>query len=261
MPTPNPKITIWLWPTGLFPRRVLYYLRAKHITLSALTAQNIHLIPVLLDTAAWKLEAKEGYESRPEGMSLPCMRIEHVKGGGVEYVHETESIVRYLEEVFRGKDAENGCGDIMGSTASQRARTHDIVSVVSEASVWSSVALMHSDTRTLSWSGLDASSMSASAAADARKRSHRLLSKVETWVEADVVEKKTESLSGEGGAVTLADVVLMSNIAYMEDSYGKDFVEEHGVLRLWYDRAREYGWVVGLDRLKECEESGWSAVL
>jgi glutathione S-transferase len=253
-----PKTTIWLWPTGLFPRRVLYYLRVKQITLSALHAHNIHLIPVVLNPSASKLQSREGYEERPEGMSLPCMRIEHREGGErVEYVRESLAIVGFLEEVFRGE----GCGNIMGNTPSQRAHTTDIISLLSDATIWSSTALIHSDPNTLSWSGLSASNMSASAAADAQKRFHRLLSKLEEWVEKDIVKGGSQSLSGEGGGVTLADIVLMSSVSYAEDHYGKDWVEEHGVLRIWCERAKGCEWYVRAERLRECEERGWDAVL
>jgi hypothetical protein len=98
-------------------------------------------------------------------------------------------------------------------------------------------------------------------AADAQKRFHRLLSKLEEWVEKDIVKGGSQSLSGEGGGVTLADIVLMSSVSYAEDHYGKDWVEEHGVLRIWCERAKGCEWYVRAERLRECEERGWDAVL
>lgn len=266
MPSPPAnKITIWLWPTGLFPRRLIYYLRAKRITLSALTAHNIHLIPVILDTATPKLDAKEGYEKKPEGMSLPCMRVEHVGEERIEYVHESLAIVGFLEEVFGGTGGEDaqaqGCGNIMGSTPSQRARTNDILSLLAEATVYANIALIHSDPTTLFWSGLTSSAMSASTAADASRRFHNMLSKLEGWVEKDVIKGQMSSLSGEGSAVTLADVVLMSSVTYAEDHNGVGWVEGHEGLTSWCERVKGCAWWVGAEGLRGCEESGWGAVL
>ncbi|KAF2679184.1 hypothetical protein K458DRAFT_280836, partial [Lentithecium fluviatile CBS 122367] len=174
--------TIWIWPTGLFPRRILYYLRAKHITPSHLNSRNIHLIPVTLNSSG-NLVTKEGFEERPAGMSLPCMCIEHADGT-TTWVHESLAIVAWLEEVFPGE----GCEDIMGSTIEQRARTRDILSVLGDAIVWGNCALIHSDPSTSSWSGLTPSAQSATTAIDANKRFHNLLSKIEAWCEKDVVQ-------------------------------------------------------------------------
>ena len=254
--TLKPKVTIWIWPTGLFPRRIMYYFRAKNITLSTLAAHNIHLIPVAIDMAAKTLKANDKYEQKPEGMSLPCMRIENGEEGGTEYVHESLAIIAFLEEVL-----PRGSQDIMGSTPLQRARTHDILSVLSEAILWTSDALMHSDPNTLFWSGLTESTMSASTAKDAKKRFDRLLSKLEGWVEDGVIRGGMQNLSGQGASVTLVDIVLMTSVCYAEDFYGADWIEDHGVLRIWCERAKGAEWWVSAEALKECEVSGWEAVL
>jgi hypothetical protein len=46
---PYPKTTLWLWPTGLFPRCIIYYLHAKHLTLPILMHHNIYLVPATLN--------------------------------------------------------------------------------------------------------------------------------------------------------------------------------------------------------------------
>ncbi|KAF2251343.1 hypothetical protein BU26DRAFT_281335 [Trematosphaeria pertusa] len=253
--TALPKTTLWLWPTGLFPRRIIYYLRAKHITLSALTAHNIHLIPIILSPTTASLVAKPGYEARPADTSLPCMRVEKDDDETL-WVHESLSIVGWLEEVFDG-------ADIYGSTISQRAKTRDILSLLNDALAWSMAEMIHSDPRTLAWSGLaSASEQSPSAAAHAAKKFHFYLQRLENWVEGDVVGKGTSSLSGEGAGVTLADVVLMSQVCYIEEMYGMDWVAEHGVLRVWVERAKGEAWWVGREALERCEkEEDWEGVL
>lgn len=255
-PSPFTKATIWIWPTGLFPRRLIYYLRAKRITTSTLIAHNIHLIPVTLSMPAG-LVTKPGYEPRPDGLSLPCMRVEQ-PDGSLFWVRESLAIIGWLEDVF-GK--EKGYDDIRGNRLEQRAKTADIMSVFADAMSWSGTSLIHSDLSTLSWSGMSQDQMSASAAVDAKRRFHLYLSRLEGWVESDVIGKETKSVSGEGANVTLADIVVMTMVMYTEDAYKKDWLEEHGVLRVWCERAKKEAWFVGIEELKRCEEGGWEVVL
>jgi glutathione S-transferase len=257
---PRPKITLWLWPTGLFPRRVVYYLRAKNITLSMLQAQNIHLIPVILvkDPPKPGLVSKAGFEPRPSEMSLPALRIQHTDGKEF-WIHETSAILEYFEEVF---SKARGYEDLRGNTAEQRARTRDALSLLVEASIWGGVALVHSDANTTYWSGLSEGEMSASAAKHAERKFHSLLSRLEKWVEADVVGGESQSLSGLGGSVTLADLLVMAQVEYMQEMYGLDWVGEHGVLRVWYERMKGEEWVVGKEDLLDVENTGeWAGIL
>jgi glutathione S-transferase len=215
--------------------------------------------------SAGALKASSGYEERPEGMSLPCMRIAYTEedGGRVEWVHESLAIIAWLEEKFPDGGGD-WTGNIMGTTPLQRARTAEILSLIAEATVYSNIALIHSNPSTLSWSGLTAAEMSPSAAAAASRRFHALLAKFESWVEGDVLRGGSRSLSGEGAKVTVADVVLMCNVAYMEESYGMDWVEEHGVLRVWVERVKGEegeGWFVGVGELREAEGRGLGGVL
>ncbi|CAG5137401.1 uncharacterized protein ALTATR162_LOCUS89 [Alternaria atra] len=86
MPSPNQQhtTTLWLWPTGLFPRRIIYYLRAKNISSSMLHEKNIHLIPVVLDKGAPTpdLVSRPGLEARPAETSLPVLRITYADDPG-----------------------------------------------------------------------------------------------------------------------------------------------------------------------------------
>lgn len=121
--TIHPKTTIWLWPTSLFPRRIIYFLRAKNISTSTLAAHNIHLIPVTLSPTG--LISLAGFEDRPVGTSLPIMRVEtdskEVGGGGQGkfWIRESAAMMEYLGEVFSPVD---GYKDLRGSTIFERAR-------------------------------------------------------------------------------------------------------------------------------------------
>jgi len=77
-----------------------------------------------------------------------------------------------------------------------------------------------------------------------------------------VVGNKSESLSGDGANVTLADLCIMAQVEYMQEMYGLDWVAEHGVLRVWYDRSKGQSWVVGRSALQDVERTGeWTGVL
>jgi dephospho-CoA kinase len=104
--------------------------------------------------------------------------------------------------------------------------------------------------------------MSPVTASHAEKKCEQLLSKLERWVVEDVIDGTRKSLSGEGGDVTLADMVVMAQVEYMREMYGMDWVAEHGVLRVWCDRAKEEEWVIGREALLEVERTGnWYGVL
>lgn len=252
-----PKTTLWIWPTGFFPRRVLYYFYAKGISTSTLREHNIHLIPVTLELPIG-LIAMPGYETRPADSSLPTLRIQYTDGR--EYwIKETMAILEYFEEVF---PASEKYPSLLGSTIEQRARTRDIQSLLSETSHWNLISLMHSNNSIKFWAGVADDEKSPAAAANAQTRFHALLSRLETWVSADILEKQTKSLSGEGGDVTLADIMLMAQIEYGEMMFGMDFVEEHGVLRIWYEKAKKEQWYVSTETLKSVEKGeGWESVL
>jgi glutathione S-transferase len=256
MPSPNHLLTtLWIWPTGLFPRRLVYYLRAKRITTTHLQQHNIHLVPVSLFNNA--LVSLEGYEPRPADTSLPVMRIQQLDGTET-WIRESSTILEYFEEIFAG----DGFLDMRGLSMQQRAKTRDVLSLLADAAAWSSVALMHSNPSTTFWSGLRPDQMSPVTASHAERKCEELLSKLERWVVEDVIDGRRKSLSGEGGDVTLADMVVMAQVEYMREMYGMDWVAEHGVLRVWCDRAKEEEWVIGREALLEVERTGnWYGVL
>jgi hypothetical protein len=164
------KTTIWVWPTGLFPRRIIYFLRIKKITLSILTAHIIHLMPVQLTPTG--LSSPTGLKARSEGTNVPFMRIEYADGTKF-LIHETSAILEYMQEMFPDGP------DMRDTTVQQRARSRDVSSLSSEAMVWSGVETFHSDPATASFSGLRVEDQSAAAAAHREMRFRKLLDKLE----------------------------------------------------------------------------------
>ncbi|KAH3944004.1 hypothetical protein HBI56_034110 [Parastagonospora nodorum] len=251
--SPNPiKTTIWLWPSGLYPRRIIYFLLIKKLALSTLAAHNIHLIPIHLSPTG--LISATGLESRPAGTSVPLMRLSYADGTHF-LIHETSSILEYLQEIFPGGP------DIRGETVHQRARSRDVLSLLGEAIVWYGVEVFHSDPNTATWSGLRVEDQSPAAAAHGRMKVGTLLDKLEGWVREDVEGKGAVSLVG-GEQATLADLALVAPVEYFREKFGADWIKGHGVLETWYGRMKEQDWVAGGKKLAEVEETGdWELVL
>lgn len=254
--TTPPTTTLWIWPTGLFPRRVLYYFRAKGITLSVLQQNNIHLVPVILEN--YQLVSMSDFEARPADTSLPVCRIERANAKTV-WIHESIAILEYLEEKFPSSE---GYPNLIGSSIEQRARTRDILSLTNDAFVWSGVELIHTNPATTMWSGLTVDGMSSTAASQAGAKVCMLFERLEKWVRESVTDKRCKSLAGEGASVTLADVMLMAQVEYFNMSDGPVLVADYSVLKLWHDKAKLEAWYVGNDVLRTVETAGsWEIVL
>ncbi|KAF9701127.1 hypothetical protein EKO04_001067 [Ascochyta lentis] len=244
------KTTIWIWPSGLFPRRLIFYFRAKGITLSVLKEHNIELVPVELTTCPPALRSMPGHERRPADSSLPILRIEYHNGRTI-WIRESLSIIEYLEEQF---STSHGFRDLRGRTAEQHAQARDVIGLLNDATHWSLVALIHSDPTTTYFSGLSREEMSSTTAEHAKKKFSSYLERLEQWLLGD---------DGEGmmGA-TVSGVVLLAQVEYFEMMYGSDWVHGHGVLRAWVNRMKEEEWFVGNEELKSVERGeGWELLL
>lgn len=254
-----PKTTIWLWSFGLFPRRILYYFRAKNITLSVLSSQNIHLIPVVLDPSSpTGLVSLPGHEARLPNTSLPCLRLEK-PDGSTFVIHESAAVMEYLEEIFGPGDSYP---DLRGASAEQRARTRDVLGVMSDALFYCTVYMTNALPATLSWSGLKEDEMHADTAAQALRKQGASLDRLEEWVKDDVVGKGTKSISGEGVSVTMADLVVLAQVEYLKATYGLDWCEGREVLRTWWERTVKQDWYVGNEELGGFTGTGdWERIL
>ncbi|KAF2106984.1 hypothetical protein BDV96DRAFT_654077 [Lophiotrema nucula] len=145
--------------------------------------------------------------------------------------------MEYLEDLF---DGEDGLRTLRGSTAVQRARTRGIVSLMNDLLRIVGIALIHSDSSTLTWSGLTREQQSATAANDFFKRARAIVSKLEDCF-ADALEK--------GFGVQMGDV------------YGSDVIGWSGAVKEWRERTKKEPWFVSKEELEEMEEQGFETVL
>lgn len=203
------------------------------------------------------LKSKSGYEERPKGSSLPCLCIDKPDAERF-FVYESSAILEYLEELFSSRE---GYVDLRGKTIEQRIRTRDIISLLGDVILFHGQHIINTEPSSLSWSGLKREEWSSVSAARAVGRKHQLLSKLEDLVFTDIIREETPSISGKGAEATLADFSLMAMIQYHEDYYeGKDVIAEHGILRLWCERAMQQTWFINFARLKKLEDEGFEGL-
>ncbi|KAF3006087.1 hypothetical protein E8E13_011091 [Curvularia kusanoi] len=247
--TANARTTLWIWPSGLFPRRLVYYFLAKGITPSSLKQHNIDLVPIQLTLSPPTLQALQGHEPRPADASLPILRIAHADGR-IVWIRESVSILEYLEELF---PSSAGWTDLCGENAEQRAQTRDVVGILNDAMHWSLIWLVHSDIRTTSWSGLAEQDMSPSTARHAEARFHFYLSRLERWVQED-------NWSGTKHA-SLAGLLLLAQVEYYKSTYNSDWIAGYALLGQWVIDMKMEAWAVSSEKLKGPERGeGWAVL-
>ncbi|KAF2726982.1 hypothetical protein EJ04DRAFT_517543 [Polyplosphaeria fusca] len=255
--TPSTKHTLWLWPTGLYPRRLIYYLRAKALPLSHLTT-TLTISSLAVDLLAGDFVPRPGDEPRPSGASLPCLRIEPPNASPT-YIYESTAIAEYFEELFAGQGRG---GDMVGEGVVQRARTRDIVALINDAIVFSGFHAYNTSEQTLAFSGMKKEEMSEGNARFAVMRGSRMMGKIESLVKEDL-EKGCRSLSGEGQGGTLADFAVMAVVDYMESQYGTSILDTFGgcgVLKRWCEEARGQSWFVGTEECAKLEKEGFEGL-
>jgi glutathione S-transferase len=248
------KHTLWVWPTGLFPRRILYYLRAKALPLSLL--DSTLTINTVLNNGV-KLVPAPGYESHPDGTSLPCLRVER-PGASPTFIYESTAIMEYFEELFEGV----GGPSLIGNNIAQRARTRDIVAMINDTGVFSGFYAYNKHEATMSWSGFKKEEMSDGNVRLAVARGGRLLAKIEKHMKDDM-EENCISLSGEGIEGTLADFAVMAIADYMAYFYGALFFDDFGefaALKGWYERAKSSSWFVSTEECQKIERDGYKGL-
>lgn len=238
--TTKPKITIWIWSAGLYPRRVLYYFRAKGFTPAFLKEHNIHLIPVTCSMTEGLLSFP-GYEARPTATSLPILRIQYTDGTEL-WIRETLAILEYLEDIF---PPAHGYKSLRDEVPGQAAKMRDVIGLSNDAGVQFTTFLINSYKGTSFWSGLKEEEMHDDTAAHAKKKWQTLLTKLCTWVEKDVTAEDSQGLVG---VTTIADIMLMAQVDYQKWCYKYEYLEGFSVLQSWYENMTKSDWYIENDR-------------
>ncbi|KAF4539456.1 hypothetical protein BFW01_g11077 [Lasiodiplodia theobromae] len=250
-------LTIWYIPRTPYPRRLTNYLLAKHLPRSLFESGRLQLIPVRMDPAKGTFETLTGCEPKPEGFTLPVLRVSSSDNTTDPYwITQSASILEYLEATF---PAAAGFRDLSGSTLERQARTRDIVLFAHELMQWSNVQMRHGSKERMHWFGIKPEHFSAPASADAHLQVRKLLARVDGLVRDDVLDRQSLSLAG-GNDVTIADCVFAAFVACGRDLMGVDWIDGMEALTRWYDRASANKWLPSPETIAELEK-GNSGVL
>jgi len=180
-PPDTPKHTLFLWPVGNFPRRLTYYLilkglvaDPKDLATGKTTDPNlrINVITLNLETDAW--DTSIPVDPVPEGYTLPCMRVDDPVTGSKTWIHESVSILQYLETTY-----PSPC--LVGKTALSRAQNADMVAVINEAVEHGKVYIRHASKSAHMFTGFPDEHRTEASARDALQRTHDVLRKLQTW--------------------------------------------------------------------------------
>ena len=143
MPPSTHHHTLYLWPHGLFPRRLAYQLLASNLCTSAsallagkTTVPNLSLAIITIDPRTFAWTSADPNKPKPDGKSMPCLQIDDVSSpaSAPRYIHESHSIMLYIESHFA--DAEQS---LVSGDAVERAQAEDMMMLVSEVAAWSGV--------------------------------------------------------------------------------------------------------------------------
>lgn len=242
--------TLHLWPRGLYPRRVVYYLLIKGLAKPSDLLQGRTTVPTLsiniinYNKETQRLESVDVDDPRPAGKSTPCMRVVDSDTGRTCWIHESTAIPAYLE------DAYSDLPPLQSQSIVERAIMGDIILAINAAQDDFSYYLRHASPVAAKHMALDDADRSRTSALNAKAHMNRCLSKVQKWAE--------ESL-GQSGWLTpgietpgLADVCLAGWLRYIELAYELNVLEGDGLdaLRSWWARFKTLPW------WEEMEETG-----
>jgi glutathione S-transferase len=245
--------TLWIWPSGIFPRRVAYYLRVKGLSTADLDKENLRLIPCHINTTSQELnlEAISGYEKRPPGFSLPVLRI--IDSEKEIFIAESSSILEYLEDLFPDLQGYN---NLLGDDIIQKAKVRDIVQLTNELLTWCNVQVRHSTDFSLLWSGMTKEQQSVAAAEDAKFQIARVLKQLEAWID----DNGDVSLV-RAALPTTTDVTVAAAKVSMEEIYGIRLFEGFNKLEAWWGRYEASPWFVTKSEMEDVENGNIVSLL
>lgn len=246
----NLSHTLFLWPRGFFPRRVVYYLLIKGLAKPGDLLQGKSTVPTLklniinYNPETQRLEPVDVDDPKPADKSTPCLRVVNAATGATHWIHESTAIPAYLEDAYPDFPA------LQSRDIVQKATMGDIILAINAAQDEFSYYLRHASPIACKYTGLDDADRSHKAALNGKSQMNKGLLKVQKWAEGALNRTAwlTPGIKGPG----LADVCLAGWVRYIELTYEFNVLEGEGLdaLRDWWARFKLLPW------WEEMEETG-----
>ncbi|KAL0944830.1 uncharacterized protein CTRU02_202717 [Colletotrichum truncatum] len=243
--------TLYIWPQGFYPRRVVYYLIIKGLATpagifqgkSATASLKLSLIAYNPDTKT--LDSIDVDDPKPADKTIPCMRIVDSSKGTTHWIHESTAIPAYLE------DAYTELPPLQSSDIVNRAIMGDIILAINAAQDDFSYYLRHASPIACKFSGLDEKDRDYRAALNAKAQMNKGLRKVQNWAAESLRESGwlTPGITTPG----LADVCLAGWVRYIWLAYEFDVLEGENLdgLREWWTRFQNLPWWKEMEEIEE----------
>ncbi|KAI0429897.1 hypothetical protein F5Y09DRAFT_331474 [Xylaria sp. FL1042] len=258
----NKQLTLFLWPQGLFPRRVSYWLLIKglvsspHDLLDGKTADpNLTIVRLSLSVGStgsigWKCNPENDPLPPNISTSSPCLRVRDPDTGGEHWVRESSSILTYLEEVYEDRGPSLQAKDLLTI-----AVTHDLVDQINLSIIEGVTYVRHASPQFAAFSGIKEEERSRAAAKVGHQNMVKGFVKVAQWA-ADSLKTNgwlTPGTEGPG----LVDVNLAAPRRYLELVYGWNIFEKEELKPLaeWYERFRKMAWWAALEERPDVHPS------
>lgn len=235
--------TLWLWPEGMFPRRITFWLLMKGLVASPADLLAGKTKDPSIRISLIRMDISKGFvyldtaDPAPQGASSPCLRIHHVSSGAKHYIHESSAILAYLERAYSDVGPALAPQDPIGL-----AIMDDLAGVINLAMGDSYYYIKHSVPQTAAWSGLKNEERSHAAAINGYASMVRNLVKLQWWAEDSLQNTGWLTPAVEGPGVI--DITLASGRRYLELTFGWNIFEKEELksLAAWYERFQAVPW-------------------
>jgi glutathione S-transferase len=253
----KPQLTLWLWPEGLFPRRLSYYLLMKGIVS---TPADLHAgkttdpsltIKLIRYTKGKGLVHDDPSDQPPKGASTPCLRIATVTSDSsspIYYIYESISILLYFERTYTQPPA------LVPTSPLFQAQLEDRLALLMGMMDHGLYYLKHAVPQTSFWSGVPPEDRSLATARHAKQSMISSLVKLQSWCQASLSTTGYLTPGVELGP-GLVDICLAAQVRYLHLCYGGYDLFEEGdleAMKEWY--ARFKGACAWWDVLEERED-------